>query len=90
MGLLMTDSAADYRRRILLIMLFGVAMGYLEAAVVVYLRALFYPAGFAFPLHLIPQHLLVVELIREAAGDGNDSGISSSCSESGICSTTFG
>lgn len=42
-------------------------MGILEAAVVVYLRQLYYPAGFDFPLVLIPDRTLSVELTREIA-----------------------
>jgi len=45
---------------------FGIAMGFLEAAVVVYARQIFYPAGFAFPLNpYISPLLLNVELLRE-------------------------
>ncbi len=47
--------------------LFGVAFGYIEGAVVVYLRELLYPAGFAFPLADVPPRLLQVELGRELA-----------------------
>jgi hypothetical protein len=46
---------------------FSVAMGFLETAVVVYLRELYYPAGFAFPLAPIKPSLAVTELLREAA-----------------------
>jgi len=42
-------------------------MAFLESAVVVYLRALYYPEGFAFPLKMMDQHILVTEIIREAA-----------------------
>jgi hypothetical protein len=49
------------------IILFGVAMGYFEAALVVYLRELFYPEGFALPLKIIPRKLIIIELFREAA-----------------------
>jgi len=45
---------------------FGAAAGYLEAAVVVYLRELFYPHGFRFPLQPIPARLALVETVREA------------------------
>jgi len=47
--------------------LFGVAFGWVEAAVVVYLRRIYYPEGFAFPLRMIDPGLLSVELAREAA-----------------------
>jgi hypothetical protein len=46
---------------------FAVAMGYLEATVVVYLRAHFYPGGFDFPLQVIDIFTYGVELGREAA-----------------------
>jgi len=44
---------------------FGVAMGFLEAVVVVYLRLLFYPEGFAFPLRPMSPALLSIESLRE-------------------------
>ena len=47
------------------ITIFSIAMGFLEAAVVVYLRALYYPGGFCFPLKIIPIDILLVEIGRE-------------------------
>ena len=47
--------------------LFAVAMAYVEASVVVYLREIYYPDGFGFPLPLIDRHVLIVEIAREAA-----------------------
>jgi hypothetical protein len=49
------------------IILFALAMGYLESTVVVYLRALYYPEGFGFPLKGMAQNLVMAELFREAA-----------------------
>lgn len=46
--------------------LFAVAMGFLEAIVVVYLRELYYPGGFRFPLAGIPPKILFIETLREA------------------------
>jgi hypothetical protein len=46
---------------------FAVAFALVEASVVMYLRALYYPDGFAFPLKLIPGGYLRVEIAREAA-----------------------
>lgn len=46
---------------------FSIAMGYLEAAVVVYLREIYYPGGFGFPLKLLGQKDILVELGREMA-----------------------
>jgi hypothetical protein len=54
-------------RKLLWVFLFGLAFALVESSVVVYLRSLYYPEGFSFPLKLIsPQHLWV-ELSREAA-----------------------
>lgn len=47
--------------------LFAVAMGYLESAVVVYIRALYYPEGFHFPMKEIHSYIMITELFREAA-----------------------
>jgi hypothetical protein len=47
--------------------MFATAMGLLEAAVVVYLRELFYPDGFRFPLMELPARIQAVELAREGA-----------------------
>jgi hypothetical protein len=54
-------------RELLWLGVFGVAFGYLEAAVVVYLRTIFYPEGFVFPLEAITPAILGVEIGREAA-----------------------
>ena len=51
--------------------IYAVAMGLLEAAVVAYLRELYYPAGFfirsAADLAVMPPGILSIELWREAA-----------------------
>lgn len=44
---------------------FGVAMGFFEAVVVVYLRQLLYPDGFAFPLRPMSSGILSIESLRE-------------------------
>jgi hypothetical protein len=49
------------------IVLFALAMGYLESAVVVYLRELYYPEGFDFPMKEMSRTLAITELYREAA-----------------------
>jgi len=49
------------------IILFSIAMGYLETSVVVYLRELYYPEGFNFPLKAMSPSLAITELYREAA-----------------------
>ncbi len=53
--------------RLALVTLFGVAMAYIEAAIVVYLRRLYYPEGFAFPLQAPVPEILAVEAVRELA-----------------------
>jgi hypothetical protein len=45
---------------------FAVAMANVEAMIVVYLRRLYYPGGFAFPLVIIDLSTMSLELIREA------------------------
>lgn len=49
----------------LVVFLFAIAMGFLEAIVVVYLRELFYPGGFHFPLVTLPAKLVNIEIVRE-------------------------
>ncbi len=55
------------RRRFVWMTAFAVAFAYVESAVVVYLRGLYYPAGFRFPIVIIPDWIAGVELGREAA-----------------------
>ena len=50
---------------LLLCLCFGIAMGLLEAIVVVYLRTLHCPEGFAFPLVSIAPQILSTEFLRE-------------------------
>ncbi len=47
--------------------IFSIAMGFMESAVVVYLRALYYPDGFVFPLVPLDGKILITELLRELA-----------------------
>jgi hypothetical protein len=59
-------------RRFLIVVVFGIAFAYIESAVVVYLRAIFYPEGFIFPLSgfaegTLWKRLLLTEIGREAA-----------------------
>jgi hypothetical protein len=57
----------SHRKRLVVLNVFAIAMAFLEAAVVVYLRRLYYPEGFLFPLKMIPIEIYAVELGREAA-----------------------
>jgi hypothetical protein len=52
-------------KKVLWVGLFAVAFAFVESSVVVYLRAIYYPDGFTFPLRLIADEHLVVELLRE-------------------------
>jgi len=52
---------------ILWITIFAIAMGYLESAVVVYLRKIYYPEDFNFPLKVIECSIGITEIFREAA-----------------------
>jgi hypothetical protein len=53
--------------KLLWLTIFAIAMAYVESAVVAYLRAIFYPEGFIFPLNMIPDYKITVEVFREAA-----------------------
>jgi hypothetical protein len=55
-----------------MVVVFSIAFAYIESAVVVYLRAIFYPDGFTFPLTVFGldsfgKRLLLTEIGREAA-----------------------
>jgi hypothetical protein len=54
-------------RRVVWLTIFAVAMAYVESAVVVYLRAIYYPHGFSFPLIPIPAGMIAIEMGREIA-----------------------
>src|SRR3989339_29735 len=69
-------------RKLSAITVFAVAFGYIESAVVVYLRELYYPNGFIVPFSIgfpfirfgaspflaaIPQKIMLIEVFREAA-----------------------
>ena len=62
----MTDTRPAMRH-LLWAFLFAVAFAFVESAVVVYLRALYYPEGFVFPLHVLATRHVSVELTRELA-----------------------
>jgi hypothetical protein len=68
----MSPSLKELIKRFCIIVLFGIGFGYVEAAVVVYLRHIFYPDGFTFPLAIFEdvagaKYLLLTEIAREAA-----------------------
>ena len=43
----------------------GIAFGYIEAAIVIYLRKIYYPDGFSFPIVLADIDIAAVEMLRE-------------------------
>ena len=59
-------------KRLCIVVVFSIAFGYIEAAIVVYLRQIFHPDGFTFPMtvfgnDLLARRLLLTEIGREAA-----------------------
>lgn len=61
------DRDPSWTARLPWMLAFAVAMAWLESAVVAYLRALYYPGGFGFPLAPIDPGLALIEVGREAA-----------------------
>lgn len=55
------------KHRLFWLALYAVTMAYVESAVVVYLRALYYPDGFAFPLVALPAGMIAIEVGREGS-----------------------
>ncbi len=63
----MNNQLRSTPQMLLWVSIFGIAMAYMEAAIVVYLRMIFYPEGFDFPLSAAPSTTIFIELGREAA-----------------------
>lgn len=55
------------KNKIFWLFIFGIAFGYIESSVVVYLRQLYYPGGFHFPVILADPQIAVTEIVRELA-----------------------
>jgi hypothetical protein len=49
------------------VIIFSIAMAFLETAIVIYIRKLYYPEGFVFPLKVIDMDIAVTEVLRELA-----------------------
>jgi hypothetical protein len=67
-----SESLSTTFKTFLIVVVFGIAFGYIEAAVVVYLRQIFYPDGFTFPLTIfgidaLSRRILLTEIGREVA-----------------------
>ena len=63
----MQSESTNLKIVIIWTIIFSIAMGFLEATVVVYLRQLYYPQGFNFPLQSIAMPIFKFELLREIA-----------------------
>lgn len=57
----------DVLKRYLALLAFAVSFAFVEASVVIYLRAVYYPHGFSFPLVPIHWHHYAIEVTREVA-----------------------
>ncbi|MEJ2545677.1 MAG: hypothetical protein P8Y99_16560 [Calditrichaceae bacterium] len=44
-----------------------VSLAYVESAIVVYLREIYYPNGFHFPIKILQNYIVIIEIGREAA-----------------------
>jgi hypothetical protein len=55
------------KRTLAIVGVFSIAFGFVEAAVVVYLRLHYYSGGFEFPLVEMPSSIAVIEVMREFA-----------------------
>lgn len=62
-----SGSLGEIRKVYLILTLFGIAMGFLEGIVVVYMRQVYYPNGFDFPLTMLSPEMTGIEWIRETA-----------------------
>lgn len=61
----MIPEAKKFVQTFRLLTIFSIAMGFMESAIVVYLRIIYYPDGFKFPLVPIHDNLGYIELLRE-------------------------
>ena len=61
----MQKTKSEGINKLVAIIIFCIAMAGLEGAVVVYLRALYYPDGFSVILKIIDVQILLVEIVRE-------------------------
>ena len=55
------------RTKITCLTVFSIAMGFMETTIVIYLRKVYYPLGFQFPLIPIEPTIAKIEFLREAA-----------------------
>lgn len=55
------------KKELFWLLVWGAAFAYIEASVVVYLRKIYYPEGFAFPVVIADISIVTTELLRELA-----------------------
>jgi hypothetical protein len=55
------------KKNILLILILSIALAYIESTAAIYLRSLYYPDGFPFPLQTFNNSHLLIELGREVS-----------------------
>jgi hypothetical protein len=60
-------SYSQATKTFMLLTIFAIAMGFLEGIVAVYLRQIYYPGGFTFPLIMLSPEMMKVEWLRETA-----------------------
>lgn len=53
--------------QLLWLLVFGIAMGFFESSIVVYLRSIYYSDGFSFPIKFVDPRIASTELLRELA-----------------------
>lgn len=52
-------------RKIAVVSIFSFSFAFVESSIVIYLRSIYYPDGFSFPLRMMSPNHLSVELVRE-------------------------
>lgn len=55
------------RRTLFWLLIWGMTFAYIEASVVVYLRQIYYPDGFHFPVIIAETSIVITEMLRELA-----------------------
>jgi len=61
------NNTSSLLKQITWLVIFSIAMAFMESAVVVYLREIYYPEGFLFPLAPIDANIALTEVLREIA-----------------------
>lgn len=63
----MESHSLNSYKKFTIVGIFSIAMGFLEAIIVVYLRKIYYPEGFYFPLKILTPEMVSIEWLREIA-----------------------